>query len=424
MKKQLIAILLVLLVPASAAAADVDELLAIAAMPLAVAAVADLADVPARDLADVVTAMNRARVPAPQFIEVVRYVPVALVEPAEPRFVTFVTNEVDRGLTGSALALAMEDRIETYGVTDIDVVGAPEVVVVEENFLPPVVVTRFQPLEFDPVALVAMPLAVAAVADLADIPLNEFASFVRLLNQAAVPAPQFIEVVRYAPVAFVDPVVRPQFVTYVRTRFDDGITGFALAQTIEDRIELLGVDEIRIVEPPIVTLVEQAQYIPPVVATHVATVRSGHPHGGPPGQLKKQLGLQTGAEVVHGARPPVTRVVERDGADRDEVRRDRAERRKRVVADRAGDRPRKQREVRVRGNDGGGKKDRVVVTKERRDVAKAPKPQRVERVRVERPRPQRVESPKVESPRGNRGGGGGGQGNSGGGKGHGKGKGK
>jgi hypothetical protein len=25
-----------------------------------------------------------------------------------------------------------------------------------------------------------------------------------------------------------------------------------------------------------------------------------HPHGGPPGQLKKQLGLQTGAEVVHG----------------------------------------------------------------------------------------------------------------------------
>ena len=40
---------------------------------------------------------------------------------------------------------------------------------------------------------------------------------------------------------------------------------------------------------------------PVVVRAH------GNPHGGPPGQIKKQLGLQTGAEVVHGRRalPPM-----------------------------------------------------------------------------------------------------------------------
>jgi len=47
-----------------------------------------------------------------------------------------------------------------------------------------------------------------------------------------------------------------------------------------------------------VVVVDQ-NFVPPVVVNRVAEVRA-HPHGGPPGQIKKQLGLQTGAEVVHG----------------------------------------------------------------------------------------------------------------------------
>jgi len=49
-------------------------------------------------------------------------------------------------------------------------------------------------------------------------------------------------------------------------------------------------------------VVERDFVPPPVVVTRVEEVRL-HPHGGPPGQIKKELGLQTGAEVVHGVKP-------------------------------------------------------------------------------------------------------------------------
>jgi len=39
--------------------------------------------------------------------------------------------------------------------------------------------------------------------------------------------------------------------------------------------------------------------VQPVV---VKEAHRAHPHGGPPGQLKKQFGLKTGAEVVHRER--------------------------------------------------------------------------------------------------------------------------
>ena len=47
-----------------------------------------------------------------------------------------------------------------------------------------------------------------------------------------------------------------------------------------------------------------------IVTTRIAETRA-HPHGGPPGQLKKELGLQTGAEVVHGTHPGRAHVAER-----------------------------------------------------------------------------------------------------------------
>src|SRR5688500_3984272 len=194
-------LLSMLMFAGSAGALQTDELIAITAMPLAVADVVALPDVPRADVITVVTTLNQAAVPAPQFVEIVRYVPVALVEPAEPRFVTYVTQEYQRGIVGEPLALAIADRYDTYGIEDIHIVDPPVLTVVERReILPQMVVTRFQPVAFDPLALIAMPLAVAAVADLADVPAADLMRFVASLNQAMVPAPQFVEVVRYSPV--------------------------------------------------------------------------------------------------------------------------------------------------------------------------------------------------------------------------------
>jgi hypothetical protein len=82
------------------------------------------------------------------------------------------------------------------------------------------------------------------------------------------------------------------FVDYVQTQVNQGITGPALVPVVTQRIQTY-VPEHRIVMSPSVAEVEQ-----PVVAR-----ARGNPHGGPPGLIKKELGLQTGAEVVHGARP-------------------------------------------------------------------------------------------------------------------------
>ncbi len=318
----LIVLLLMLVLPNSASALETNELIAIAAMPLAVAAVADITDVPRDDLVTMVTTLNYAAVPAPQFIEIVRYSPVAFVDTREPRFVTYVTTEYDRGLVGDALALSIADRYETYGIREVRVVDPPAFTVVERQIVPQVVVTRLQPVEFDPLALIAMPLAVAAVADIADVPRGDLINFVTSLNRAMVPAPQFVEVVRYSPVVFVDSVLEPQFVTFVTTEVDRGVFGRDLAFAIGDRFRTIGIDDFDLVDPPTRVIVDRDVVIPPVVVTRVA--ERSHPHGGPPGQLKKDLGVQTGAEVVHGTHPSRRgrsreRAVSR-GRDRDDDR--------------------------------------------------------------------------------------------------------
>jgi hypothetical protein len=314
----LIAVLMLVL-PSSAYALETNELVTIAAMPLAVAAVADLNDVPTSDLVTVVSAMNRASVPAPQFIEVVRYVPVALVDEREPRFVSYVTTQVDRGLVGDELAVSLADQLGTrYDVREINVVEPQTVYLVERHefiptreFIPTVVTTRLQSTRFDPLALVAMPLAVAAVANLTDVPTNDLVSFISALNQAAMPAPQFVEVVRYSPMVFVSDTYEPQFVRFVTTEVDRGIRGETLAIAIADRYRTMGIRDIDVINPPRTVIVDRTEFFPPVVQTRVAEARA-HPHGGPPGQLKKDLGVQTGAEIVHGSRPGGRVVVARD----------------------------------------------------------------------------------------------------------------
>jgi hypothetical protein len=154
----------------------------------------------------------------------------------------------------------------------------------------------------DLLALVAMPLAVAAVSEMADVPQDQLIDVVSLLNDAAVPPTQFVEVVRYVPVALVTPVEGPTFVEFVRTQEQTGIRGTQLVTVIEDRYRTIGVPvDLDVVAPRVVEF-DHDTFFPPIVRTRMEEVRM-HPHGGPPGQLKKIVGVQTGAEIVHGEHP-------------------------------------------------------------------------------------------------------------------------
>lgn len=313
MKSLVFALMLALALPATGAALDTEEILGLVAMPLAVAAVAELADVPTEDVLGLVSSLNRAAVPAPRVVEVVRYSPVMLVDRSvEPTFVTWLDGRVDTGLRGEPLAVEIVDRYQVYGIDDYTVTS-PRLLLVEDEILPPVVRTRF---DVDPLALVAMPLAVAAVANLTDIPVNDLMSLVMALNRADVPAAQFVEVVRYSPVVLYDEGARPQFMQFVTNSRDLNRDAYALA--LAQHLRNRGADEIDVVSVRRPVLVSGVDILPPVVRNH--------PHGGPPGQLKKELGLQTGAEVVHGTRPgrsddrPVSRVVGRSTSDDDRDR--------------------------------------------------------------------------------------------------------
>lgn len=185
-------------------------------------------------------------------------------------------------------------------------------VVIAALFLP----SKAQALETNELlALVAMPLAVAAVSEVTDVPMSELMDVVTLLNDANVPPVQFVEVVRYAPVALVvEEPTRTPFPEFIRTRYDAGVIGVPLVTEIEREIRFYGIPDIEldVVAPRLID--RDDDFIPAPVRTRIVEYRREHPHGGPPGQLKKQRGVQTGAEIVHG---------ERRGNDRNaSVRRD------------------------------------------------------------------------------------------------------
>ena len=223
-------------------------------------------------------------------------------------------------------------------------------------------------------ALVAMPLAVAAVSEVTDVPASDLIDVVTLLNDANVPPVQFVETVRYVPLALVvEEPVRTPFVEFVRTRYQAGVVGIPLVTEIEREIRFYGIPDVEldvIAEP--VYLVNRdddfvTTFIPAPVRTQVVENRRAHPHGGPPGQLKKQLGLQTGAEVVHGDRNRTTRTrtvrVDDDRDDRVVTRKVKAGKAPKVKVAKApkadrGDRVAKAPKVKMdkpgRGNGGGG----------------------------------------------------------------------
>jgi hypothetical protein len=169
-------------------------------------------------------------------------------------------------------------------------------------------------------ALVAMPLAVAAVSEVTDVPMNDLIDVVSLMNEALVPPAQFIEVIRYAPVALVVDTQEPRFPAFVQTQFDSGLRGTELVTSIEKRFHVYGIEGVNLdVDAPRVVDVEE-NFVPQVVRTRIAE-RKAHPHGGPPGQLKKSLGVQTGAEVVHGTRKDHDRAAKARKVKRDDDKR-------------------------------------------------------------------------------------------------------
>lgn len=146
--------------------------------------------------------------------------------------------------------------------------------------------------------LVAMPLAVAAVSEISGVPAGDLTQLVRAMNETDVAPAQFVEIVRYSPVLLVDTVNGPEVVTYVMNEVDRGITGDELVLALQERIRSTGIEDFDVNDRSRVS-VDRRVVVPERVVTRVDEIRR-HPHGGPPGQIKKEIGLQTGAEVVHG----------------------------------------------------------------------------------------------------------------------------
>lgn len=298
MRKTLLCLIL-FVVPAQLMAFSTKDFLSLVAMPLAVAAVSDVNAVPQDQLTDIVSALNQANVPPAQFVEVVRYVPVTYVQPvpSQPTFADFVRTQSSSGLTGNALVNAIVDQLRNnYAVTPQLAFNEPATTfVVQRDYIP--VVTSS-----DPLTLVALPLAVAAVADVTGIPQNNLADLVSTLNNANVPVTQEIQVIRYAPVALVSDNGQP-FVEFVQTQVTRGVIGPALVPVVVERLQTFYPQPQPIVmntpaPQPQPAFIDR-DFVPRTAVTRVEELH-GNPHGGPPGQIKRELGLQTGAEVVHG----------------------------------------------------------------------------------------------------------------------------
>lgn len=302
-------LLAVALIAGPAQAFSTSEALSLVAMPLAVAAVSNVTGVPQDDLTAIVSRLNQANVPPDQFVQVVRYVPATFVTdtPQQPTLVQFVDQQTGQGVTGPALVTAIDQQlVTTYHLTPVaDTTPSDALFLDNGSYIPDSVLSRFGSLSSNPLALALMPLAVAAVADLAGVPQNQLTDLVASLNSANVPPTQFVEVMRYVPVALISDNSQP-FVQYVQNQVNQGVTGPALITSINQQLPSYGVpqSEITVIEPrrAYAPATIDQQYFPPMVRESVARGR-GNPHGGPPGQLKKERGLQTGAEVVHGYQP-------------------------------------------------------------------------------------------------------------------------
>lgn len=157
----------------------------------------------------------------------------------------------------------------------------------------------------DLLAAIGMPLAVAAVADITGVPQDQLAELVTALNGANTPVAEEVHIIQYVPVALVQTSDDRTFLQFVQQQISQGVTGVQLVPVVTQQLQTYYPASTQIVvsAPAQQTFVVQEPYVPQVVVTRVTEVRT-HPHGGAPGQLKKQLGLKTGAQVVHGVAAP------------------------------------------------------------------------------------------------------------------------
>ena len=294
MKKIALLLMLLALLPARAGALNTNDLLSLVAMPLAVDAVSRVNGVPQDQLAQFVYTLNQANVPPPQFVQTVRYAPVAL---QQPDFVPYVQTQTSQGITGVRLVEVIDQRLPQYGVTmqPVEYVEVTPAYVLSDRYVyaPVSQTTLAYGDRGSLLSLIAMPLAVAAISEIADVPQDQLTALLSTLYQGNLPPAQFVQTLRYVPVALVE---QPDFLSYVQTQVSNGVTGPALVTVIDQRLPEF------VSAPAASTFVVTQDYIPPAVRTRVAEAHA-HPHGGPPGQLKKIYGLQTGAEVVHGSKP-------------------------------------------------------------------------------------------------------------------------
>src|SRR5947207_1416963 len=133
----------------------------------------------------------------------------------------------------------LADIVATLNQADV----SPVPFVVERDYISTSTVVNVNPL-----ALIALPLAVASVSDISGIPQSQLADLVSTLNNANVPVVQEIQVIRYAPVALTADNGQP-FVQFVQTQVDQGITGPALVPVVTQQIQTF-VPEQRIVLAP------------------------------------------------------------------------------------------------------------------------------------------------------------------------------
>lgn len=270
MKKISLLLLLLAFVPLNAKALntyDDSQILSYVAMPLAVSAVCDVRGVQTDRVGELVTYMNQANVEPTDFIDVFRYVPVALVLRTDnrPDFVAWVHGEVDRGLAGTALVTSMETRLRTYDdyvpVSNYQTrhrhyARESYAYAYEPDYVPVTIRRHCDRLILDPLALVEMPVVVTNVCDLG-VPYDRVGSLVVELNLGDVAPVQFVEVMRYAPVALVasnDYYGQPDFVQFVRTRRLGGINGYPLVQAVDQQLRYYDI-------------APQIDYVPPVYAS-------------------------------------------------------------------------------------------------------------------------------------------------------------
>src|SRR5579884_3838381 len=342
--RKLAVLLALTLAPAHAWALNTDQLLSTIAMPLAVAAVSNASCVPQDQLSTLVSTLNQANVPPDEFVEVIRYVPVTMVDQNGQPFVAYVQEQTSQGVTGNALIDAIVNRLQSnYHVTPVMSLNEdPTSFVLSDNYIPSHAHSRYatpayaslpytspysspygSSLMSDALSCVALPLAVDAVSNIAGVPQDELANLVATLDNANVPPAEEIEIIRYSPVALVDENGQP-FIAYVQQQVAQGVTGPALAPVVVQQLQSYypAQTQIAVTAPapvyrpaPVTTaaparivrsapqpvIVEREYTPPPIVISRVQEFRA-HPHGGPPGQFRRPMGYQTGAEVAHGGR--------------------------------------------------------------------------------------------------------------------------